>query len=155
MTLCFKECAELAGTNPDYSFNKDDLPMLEDAFERWLGLLEHKQITHGNNSYSLIFFPEKVEAEIVGKMFEKPGQAWALASLAFVMLKIRAKEIFDLSGCLPLPEIDDALRLELNKHGVLVNGKNLPRFSLFTHSASKQSCEFCSLFAGCPQKTEF
>ncbi len=155
MTLCFKACAELAETNPDYSFNQDDLPMLEEAFQRWLGLLEHKQITHGSDSYSLVFFPERVEAEIAGKMFEKPGQAWALASLAFIMLKMRAKEIFGLSGCLPLPKIDEALRLELIKHGIPVNGRKLPKFSLFTQSSSKQSCEFCCLFAECPQKTGF
>lgn len=117
MTLCFKACAELAETNPDYSFPWDDLPMLEEAFQRWLGLLEHKQITHGSDSYSLVF-PGKGRGRDCGKMFEKPGQAWALASLAFIMLKMRAKEIFGLSGCLPLPKIDEALRLELIKHGI-------------------------------------
>lgn len=152
MELTFEACLGLAGTNPDYSFEKEDISFLKDAFFRWLPNLEYQRITHDAESYALIFLPNQVEQEIGGLMFENPSQAWAMASLAYVMLRLKAGNILGTNSCLPLPHIDKELAYELEKKQLYECGRIKFRFSLFTHEPANQNCLLCSLKAECPQK---
>jgi len=155
MAFCFEDCHMLAATNPDYFFADADLPMLKEAFARWLNLIELRHLVHDGEAYVMICLPDEVEQEVAGKMFEQPSQAWALASLAYIMLRTKAGEVLGVDGCLPFPSIGKGLAFELEKKGLYRKGKITPRFSLFTYDPPDNGCKSCSLLAECPQKNNF
>lgn len=155
MDLTFEACLGLAGTNPDYSFEKEDIPFLKEAFSGWLPGLEYQQIKHGADTYALIFLPNQVEQEISGLMFENPSLAWGMASLAYIMLRLKARDTLGTSACLPVPHIDNALASELEKKQLYANDRIKFRFSLFTYEPARQDCSGCSLKAECPQKVKY
>ena len=152
MTLDFTACLGLASTHPDYAFAPEYHAQLEAAFARWLPGLSLSRIeTTTGQAYALIALTNEAEAEITQQMFENPSLAWAMASLAYVMLRLKAAESLGASGCLPLPEIEGELAAALERGDLLADGRLKQRFSLLSFIPLESGCSRCSLSAECPR----
>ena len=155
--MVFDDCLKLAASNRDYRFEAEYLPVLQEAFERWLPGLAYTEIRLEGQGYVAIQLSASVEAEIAATMPDAPYLAWGLASLAYVMLRLKAAELPGLrgyAGCLPLPPVDGKLAAALTEAGLWQNGRLNRQFCLFTYSplsTEENGCAGCALAAECPQ----
>ena len=147
--MTFAECVELAARSPDTAFCRQDLPRLEELFEKWRLLLICEQFTVQGQGYACIYFPDQVELEISAA---NPGQGWAMTALVQTMLWLEGRRLFGTAFCLPLPEIKGELKDVLKEKRLAEHGHLLHAFCLFSFLPAESGCARCSLHLDCPQK---
>ncbi|MBQ4133786.1 MAG: hypothetical protein IJD04_08670 [Desulfovibrionaceae bacterium] len=147
----FSDCIELADSQPHTRFCGEDLPGLQEAFERWLPLLNCEQFEVTGQGYICLYFPSEIEREIESCFAYSPASGWSMSALAWVILSLAARHKLGAAPCLPLPAITEELEAVLMKRGLFNRGLWQHAFCLFSFFPFRLSCNVCSLRAGCPK----
>ncbi len=151
--LTFTACVALAAANPDSAFCEQDLPLLEQRFREWATFLRCERFEAGAGQYICIYFPDWIETEITEAFQTNPTSAWSMSSLAWSMLRLRARLELGAQACLPLPPLTAALQEALARRGLCAAGRLSSAFALLTFFPVPDGCGQCALQADCPRLT--
>lgn len=138
------------------------MEQLSRLWERWLPMLNAREIKIDGKSILAVWLPQEVENEVDELFDQSPSQGFMINNLAQYLCMAAVAELLPQvagSGCAPSPEPGQSLVDALTRAGLpcRLGASILPerRYSTITWRPFRGGCEVCSLQDNCPKGNNF
>jgi hypothetical protein len=130
---------------------------IADLWERWLPLLNAREVNSGKISWLAVWLPESVEETVDETWAKSPSEGYLCNNLAQFLCMSAVQELLPEVGegeCAPAPRPVTTLGEALTSMGVPYKGEGPTlsrRYAVVTHYPYRGGCDICCLQNHCPK----